>query len=270
MRRHEHVRAGHRLRHLGLGRAGDDRPRSVRCAHRRGDLAPDDRVVDDRGERAHRSGILRSRIGDQAAEDEHEDQVDDGDRRVDLERPEVREHDVLSRAHDLLDAEDGHQRGVLEHADPHVAERRDRDPDRLREHDRLQRLAAREAERQGGLALTDRHGLEPGPEDLGEIGAVEQADADHACLEGAEAQARDDRDAVVEPDQQHQQRDRAEEVDEADREPLQRPRLLHAQDRDQQADDQRDDLGDDRDLERDAQRPEQDARLSQTTDQSNV
>ena len=111
---------------------------------------------------------------------------------VRLEVLEVGLADQLGAAEDLGagdgHAEEGDQRGVLHHRDELVAGRRDDHPERLGQHHLAHLLAVGHAERVGGLALAAGHRLDAGPEDLGHVGAVVEAEREDAGRRGLQDQ----------------------------------------------------------------------------------
>jgi hypothetical protein len=76
------------------------------------------------------------------------------------------------------DADDQHQRGVLEEADEGVDQRRDDQFQRLGQHDQKCLLPVRQAKRVGGLALPLGERLQAGADHFGEVGGGEQNDRD--------------------------------------------------------------------------------------------
>ena len=70
------------------------------------------------------------------------------------------------------------ERRVLLQPDEVVQQRRDHAPHGLREHDRGERLAAREAERARGGLLARVHGLDPGAVHLGDVRGVDEDERD--------------------------------------------------------------------------------------------
>jgi hypothetical protein len=107
--------------------------------------------------------------------------VDHRDEQVtlDLERPPVGVgvQRQPQRAGQLVQADDGHQRGVLEQADEVVHDARHHHGQRLRQHDLALRLPVRQAQRGGGFDLALGDGLQAAADDFGHVGRGEQRDA---------------------------------------------------------------------------------------------
>ena len=101
-----------------------------------------------------------------------------------------------------------------------VQERRDHAAHGLREHDRGERLAAREAERPRRGLLARVHRLDPGAVDLGDVGRVDEHERDDPPERRRRRDAfdRERRRAEAEQGDHENRRDAAEEVGVGDRE----------------------------------------------------
>ncbi len=104
---------------------------------------------------------------DQRRQRPDERQVDDREHRERLERLERQVGDVDRRRRQLRVADHVHQRRVLDDRDVRVDRRRQRDPAADRQRHVEEGREAAEAEREGGLPVARRHGLEAGAEVLG-------------------------------------------------------------------------------------------------------
>src|SRR5581483_2330345 len=178
-----------------------------------------------------------------------DDDVQPRCRGVEHERLERRRVQVLGDAHDLEEADHREGRGVLDHADEHAPDVRDRDLRRLREHDLDEDADRLHADGEPRLALAARDRLQGGAVDLRDEGAVEQDERDHARLEDGEVDPEEKRPAEVDPDHADQRRHAAEDVDVDGRGPGER-RPAHPREREQEPDEHRDDDRDRRHLER--------------------
>jgi hypothetical protein len=112
-------------------------------------------------------------------------------------------------------AEQVDQRRVLGQQHELVRQRRQDDPERLRDHDRDHRAPLRHAERARGLHLPLRHRLDARAESLRHVRRGDEPERDRDRAEDAARQlgVERDRDAVAEADQHEQRRHAAEELD---------------------------------------------------------
>ena len=101
-----------------------------------------------------------------------EDEVDGGDEDVDFDAepdPPGVGDDRLGRAEQIEQPDDGDERRVLEETDEGADERRDRDPQRLRQHDEEHRAPEPQSNARGRFVLPGGHRVEPGANHLREI-----------------------------------------------------------------------------------------------------
>src|SRR5690606_33450389 len=103
---------------------------------------------------------------------EREDYVEQGDRVERWEDLEVRGLKLAGALRDIAYREHGEQRGVLEHGDELVAERRHHYAQGLRQHHETGGLPAAQAHRPGRFDLATGDRLDAGTEDLGHVGGV--------------------------------------------------------------------------------------------------
>src|SRR5215813_3130786 len=151
---------------------------------------------------------------------EAEAEIDEGGEDGDLARearPVGIDQRLVGGVEEVEDADDQHQRGVLEEADEGVDQRRDHHPQRLRQDDERGLLHVAQPERVGRLELSLGQRLQAAPDDLGDIGAGEQDDGDLGAQElvdghaARQEQGQHDRGHDQEADQRHA----ADQLDEA-------------------------------------------------------
>src|SRR5260370_24072931 len=117
---------------------------------------------------------------------EAEAEIDEGGEQVDLARearPVGVDERLVGAVEEVEDADDQHQRGVLEEADEGVDQGRDHHPQGLRQDDQQGLLHVVQAHRVGRLELALGQRLQAAADDLGDIGAGEQDDGDLAAQE---------------------------------------------------------------------------------------
>src|SRR3712207_640270 len=112
---------------------------------------------------------------------EAEHEVDGAHRQVDLHAealPRRLDDGRLARRQQVEDADDEHQRGVLEEADEGVHQRRDHQAQRLGQDDEARLLPVGQAERVRRLVLALGQCLQPAAHHLREVGSGEEDDGD--------------------------------------------------------------------------------------------
>ena len=123
-------------------------------------------------------------------DDDREAQVDGGRGHVEGEGFLGRVGGDLRLAHDLVEGDQRHQRGVLQQDQVQVAEAGQGDPPDLRQDDAPEDPSGRQAERLAGLAMAARNGQQRAAEHLGGVGAEAQAEGQGAGGERRERQVR--------------------------------------------------------------------------------
>src|SRR5207249_2663399 len=179
-----------------------------------------------------------------------EDEVDDRDEKVELERPDLAVIDDLRRLGEVHVADDGGERSVLEEHDHLRDERRHHVADRLREDHVAHRLSARQAESGRGLDLAPWHRLDAGPHDLAEVRRLEddeRRERDAVLGDGEPQELGNDE---PDPEDHHDERHAAEELDVERRRHADPPRPREPRDPDEDAEDEAEHDGGDREPQR--------------------
>src|SRR5436309_2486488 len=179
-----------------------------------------------------------------------EDEVDDRDEEVELERANLTVVDDLRRLGEVHVADDRSERGVLEEHDHLCDERRHHVADRLWQHDEPHRLRARQAERRRGLDLAARHRLDARAHDLAEVRRLEDDEGrerDAVLGDGAPQELGDDE---PDPEDHHHERHAAEELDVERRRQADPPGAREPRDPDEDAEDEAEDDRGDREAQR--------------------
>ena len=167
----------------------------------------------------------------------------------------------LRAPHEVLQGDQGDERGVLEEGDELAAHRGKHPGDRLRQHDASHDLPGRHAEREARMPLSARDGENAGAVYLGEIRARVEAERDGTGDEGGDPDAGQDGEREVNPDELGEQRRAAEDVDVDARDDAQGGQGGHAYQRDHQPQEDRDDHRENGDLHRDHRPGHQEAEV---------
>src|SRR5216683_1450622 len=156
-----------------------------------------------------------------------EAEIDEGGEQVDLAGetgPVGIDQRLVGGVEEVEDADDQHQRGVLEEADEGVDQRRDHHAQRLRQDDQRGLLHVVQAHRVGRLELALGQRLQAAADDLGDVGAGEQDDGDLGAQELVDGDAA-----------RQEQRQPADQLDEAHAQALDQRQLGAPAERQQDA-----------------------------------